>query len=120
MADMADMARERVAVLAPGGGYGTDGPLLMFSAVAADRRGAVTRPVTWDFGTGADLHAMVTSAVAAALDDEGGADGADDGGGAVPRRRGVARVRARSQTQLNGVRGRSSSSPSTYRSTFSL
>ena len=30
----------RVAVVAPGGGYGADGPLLMFSAVAARRRGA--------------------------------------------------------------------------------
>jgi hypothetical protein len=75
MTDMANVAG-RVAVLAPGGGYGTDGPLLMFSAVAADRRGAVTRPVTWDFGTSAELHAMVASTVAAALDEDG-ADGED-------------------------------------------
>jgi hypothetical protein len=38
----------RAAVLAPGGNYGPDGPLLMFAAVAAQRRGATLRPVTWD------------------------------------------------------------------------
>lgn len=71
MTDMADTAPERVAVLAPGGGYGTDGPLLMFSAVAAQRRGAVTRRLAWDFDHGGELHAMVGEAVAAALDEEG-------------------------------------------------
>jgi hypothetical protein len=55
-----------VAVLAPGGGYGVHGPLLMFSALAARRRGAMVRRLTWDFSPGADLHAMVATNVAAA------------------------------------------------------
>ncbi|HTU07583.1 MAG TPA: hypothetical protein VMG13_18670 [Trebonia sp.] len=60
----------RVAVLAPGGGYGPDGPLLMFSAVAARRRGAEVRAVAWEFERGAEAHAMVARTVAAALDEE--------------------------------------------------
>jgi len=53
-------------VLAPGGGYGPDGPLLMFTAVAAERRGATPRPVTWDLEAD-DVDAMVTSRVSAAV-----------------------------------------------------
>ena len=60
----------RVAVLAPGGGYGPDGPLLMFSAVAARRRGAEVHAVAWEFERGAEAHAMVARTVAAALDEE--------------------------------------------------
>ena len=61
---------DRVAVVAPGGGYGADGPLLMFSAVAARRRGATVRRLAWDFPLGDDPHAVVSAAVAAALDEE--------------------------------------------------
>jgi hypothetical protein len=56
----------RAVVLAPGGNYGPDGPLLMFAAVAAQRRGATLRPVTWDLEAG-DVDAMVTSRVSAAV-----------------------------------------------------
>jgi hypothetical protein len=139
---VADRAAGRVAVVAPGGGYGADGPLLMFSAVAARRRGAMVRRLAWDFPLGGDAPAVVSTAVAAALD-EGGYGAAlvfgkslgslaapmvaervlaavwftplltnpdvvadrDDGGRAVPRR-------SRLAAQLNGVRGRSWSSPS--------
>jgi hypothetical protein len=59
---------DRAAVVAPGGGYGADGPLLMF---AARRRGATVRRLTWDFPPGGGLHAMVSAAVAAALAEEG-------------------------------------------------
>jgi hypothetical protein len=62
---------DRAAVVAPGGGYGADGPLLMFSAVAARRRGATVRRLAWDFPRDGDLQAMVLAAVAAALDEGG-------------------------------------------------
>jgi hypothetical protein len=61
---------DRAAVVAPGGGYGADGPLLMFSAVAARRRGATVRRLAWDFPLAGDPHAVVPAAVAAALDEE--------------------------------------------------
>jgi hypothetical protein len=60
---------DRAAVVAPGGGYGADGPLLMFSAVAARRRGAMVRRLAWDFPLGADASAAVSAAVAAAMDE---------------------------------------------------
>jgi hypothetical protein len=60
---------DRVAVVAPGGGYGADGPLPMFSAVAARRRGAMVRRLAWDFPLGGDASAGVSAAVAAALDE---------------------------------------------------
>lgn len=66
---MADDAQGRVAVVAPGGGYGADGPLLMFSAVAARRRGAMVRRLAWDFPPDSDAQAMVSAAAAAALDE---------------------------------------------------
>jgi hypothetical protein len=56
-----------VAVLAPGGNYGPHGPLLLFSAVAARRRGASVRPVDWETERGEEAHAMVARIVAAAL-----------------------------------------------------
>lgn len=58
----------RAAVLAPGGNYGTDGPLLMFAGVAAEERGASLHPVSWGPGDH-DLYARVEATVAAALDD---------------------------------------------------
>ncbi len=69
MAGTVDAVRGRAALLAPGGNYGADGPLLMFSGVAARRRGAAVRGVTWDFERGDEPHAMVTATVAAALDE---------------------------------------------------
>lgn len=62
----------RAAVIAPGGGYGPDAPLLMYAGLAARRRGAQPHPVTWDLpGTGGDLDdlaAMVCARVSAVLD----------------------------------------------------
>jgi len=71
---MADRVPGRVAVLAPGGGYGVDGPLLMFSSVAAHRRGAAVRRLTWDFERRGGLPAMVAATVEAALDEEAPGD----------------------------------------------
>lgn len=58
-------------MIAPGGGYGPDGPLLMYAALAARRRGAQSHPVMWDLpGAGGDLDdlaAMVHSRVTGVL-----------------------------------------------------
>lgn len=70
-----DESHGRAALLAPGGNYSTDGPLLMFGGSAAQRRGASLQPVSWTFLhsglTDDDLYARVESTVAAALDDLG-------------------------------------------------
>lgn len=63
-------SRDRAAILAPGGNYGTDGPLLMFGGVAAEERGALLHTVSWGPGDD-DLYARVEATVAAALDDLG-------------------------------------------------
>jgi hypothetical protein len=68
MTDTADTGR--VAVLAPGGNYRPDGPLLLFAAVAARRRGAAVHPLTWEPEPGEEAHAMVARTVAAALDED--------------------------------------------------
>jgi hypothetical protein len=60
--------------VAPGGGYGADGPLLMFSAVAAQRHGATMRSLAWDFRAAVTRGLWCPSAVAAVLDE--GDDGA--------------------------------------------
>ena len=45
---MPQLRADRSAILAPGGGYGVDGPLLMFAGLAVRRRGGRTRPIVWD------------------------------------------------------------------------
>ncbi|HEY1701862.1 MAG TPA: hypothetical protein VGG75_19320 [Trebonia sp.] len=75
MTDRADEAGGRAALLAPGGNYGPDGPLLMFGGAAAQERGALIRTVSWGLLDGhlsdEDLYARVETTVAAALDDLG-------------------------------------------------
>jgi pimeloyl-ACP methyl ester carboxylesterase len=41
------MAAQRIAVLAPGGGYSVQAPLLAYAGLAAERRGADVRPISW-------------------------------------------------------------------------
>jgi hypothetical protein len=60
-------APARAAVLAPGGNYGPDGPLLMFAGKAAQQRGATLHPATWDLGA-EDSHAMVVARVGQVID----------------------------------------------------
>ncbi len=60
----------RVAVVAPGGGYGPDGPLLMYAALAVRRRGGTTRPVKWQISGGMsdqELRSMVVAQAEAAI-----------------------------------------------------
>jgi pimeloyl-ACP methyl ester carboxylesterase len=56
----------RAVVLAPGGNYGPDAPLLKFAGLAAERREASLRPVEWDLEAG-ELDAMITARVSAAV-----------------------------------------------------
>jgi len=46
---------KRSAVVAPGGGYGPDGPLLMYARLAVERRDGCTLPVAWKFSEGSDF-----------------------------------------------------------------
>lgn len=68
MTDESSAGPRRAAVLAPGGNYGPDGPLLMFGGKAAQRRGASLHPVTWDLEAD-DPHAMVRARVGRAVAD---------------------------------------------------
>jgi hypothetical protein len=45
----------RPAILAPGGNYGADGPLLMFARLAVQRRGGDVRPMVWELPDDADF-----------------------------------------------------------------
>ena len=67
------------AVIAPGGGYGPDGPLLMFARRAVESRDVGTQVVQWDFVDSpefAQLRQQVISKVGAAIDDLTTATGA--------------------------------------------
>jgi hypothetical protein len=66
-------------VLAPGANNNTDVPLLTYARLAAERRGASVRVVSWDIaqGRGFDRHReMVAAKVAAAVDELTSATGA--------------------------------------------
>jgi len=68
---MPGSAMLRSAVLAPGVNYGPDGPLLMYARLAAERRAAQVRVVSWQLASGrgvGDQREMVISQVAAAAD----------------------------------------------------
>ena len=67
----------RSAVLAPGGGYGPDKPLLMFARYAVERRGGQAHAVTWQLPKDDDgqLHERVAAQVAAVVDEVTAATG---------------------------------------------
>jgi hypothetical protein len=74
-----DSQPARCAVLAPGGNNIAQIPLLMYARLAAERRGAAIRVVTWEFGESRginDQRAMVAAHVAAAVDELTSATGA--------------------------------------------
>ncbi len=59
---------ERVAILVPGGGYTTDGPLLMYAGLAVRRRGGYLHRIAWAAPESeAYSHAWVASQVKEAL-----------------------------------------------------
>jgi hypothetical protein len=66
----------RAAVLVPGGGYTTDGPLLMYARLAVERRGGHAHRIAWtppEPWSGA--HAWVADQVAAAVSETATATG---------------------------------------------
>jgi hypothetical protein len=62
----------RSAIVAPGGGYGPDGPLLMYARLAVERRGGHARPIVWELSRGSDFSQQrlrVASQVESAVDE---------------------------------------------------
>ena len=69
----------RSAILAPGGNYGADGPLLMYARLAVQRRGGRTRPIVWELSGGpgfSQQREQVASQVISAIDEMTAATGA--------------------------------------------
>lgn len=69
---MPQIRADRSAILAPGANYGADGPLLMYAALAVQRRGGRTRPVMWDLSGASgfsQLRERVASQVTSAIDE---------------------------------------------------
>jgi hypothetical protein len=76
---MQQLRTGRSAVVAPGGGYSADGPLLMYARLAVQRRGGHAHPVTWEFSEGPDFRQQrrrVASQVESAVDEVTAATGA--------------------------------------------
>ncbi len=69
----------RSAIVAPGGGYGADGPLLMYARLAVERRGGLVRPIVWELSRGSDFSRQrlrVASQVQSAVEEMTAAAGA--------------------------------------------
>jgi pimeloyl-ACP methyl ester carboxylesterase len=66
------------AIVAPGGGYGPDGPLLMYAKVAVERRGGQVRPIAWELSRDTDFSQQrlrVASQVESAVEEMTAATG---------------------------------------------
>jgi hypothetical protein len=71
---MVAAAGDRAAVLAPGGEYSADGPLLMYAGLAVERRGGYAHRIVWAPPDPrrmieSESHAWVNVQVAAAIDE---------------------------------------------------
>jgi pimeloyl-ACP methyl ester carboxylesterase len=69
----------RSAIVAPGGGYGPDGPLLMYARLAVQGRGGQVRPIVWELSRGSDFSQQrlrVASQVESAVEEMTAATGA--------------------------------------------
>jgi len=51
---MPQLLEGRSAIVAPGGGYGADGPLLMYARLAVESRGGYVRPIVWELARDSD------------------------------------------------------------------
>jgi hypothetical protein len=69
---MQQLRAARSAIVAPGGGYGADGPLLMYARLAVQRRGGQVRSIAWELSEGSDFRQyrrQVASQVESAIDE---------------------------------------------------
>jgi len=69
----------RSAILAPGGNYGAEGPLLMYARLAVQRRGGHVHPIVWELPEGSDFSEQrrrVISQVESAVEEMTAATGA--------------------------------------------
>jgi hypothetical protein len=69
----------RSAVLAPGGNYGADGPLLMYARLAVQHRGGHVHPIVWELSGDPDFgqyRRRVASQVESAVEEVTAATGA--------------------------------------------
>jgi predicted alpha/beta-hydrolase family hydrolase len=76
---MGQLQAGRQAILAPGGNYGADGPLLMYARLAVQRRGGHVYPIVWELSGGSDFsqqRRQVASQVESAIDEMTTATGA--------------------------------------------
>jgi hypothetical protein len=76
---MQQLVAGRSAVVAPGGGYGADGPLLMYARLAVEGRGGHVRPIVWELSRGSDFSQQrlrVVSQVELAVEELTAATGA--------------------------------------------
>jgi hypothetical protein len=76
---MQQLRAGRSAIVAPGGGYGADGPLLMYARLAVQGRGGHVHPIVWELPRGSDFSQQrlrVASQVESAVDEVTAATGA--------------------------------------------
>ena len=76
---MQQLRAGRSAVLAPGGGYSADGPLLMYARLAVQGRGGHVHPIVWELSRDSDFSRQrlrVASQVESAVDEVTAATGA--------------------------------------------
>ena len=76
---MQQLPAGRSAIVAPGGNYGPDGPLLMYARLAVQRRGGDTHPIVWDLSGTPDFSQQrrrVASQAESAIDEMTAATGA--------------------------------------------
>jgi hypothetical protein len=69
----------RSAIVAPGGGYGADGSLLMYARLAVEVRGGNVRPIVWELPRDSDFSRQrlrVASQVESAVEELTAAAGA--------------------------------------------
>jgi pimeloyl-ACP methyl ester carboxylesterase len=69
---MQQLRAGRSAILAPGGNYGADGPLLMYARLAVQRRDGHVHPIVWELSGGSDVsrqRGRVASQVGSAVDE---------------------------------------------------
>ena len=75
---MEQLRAGRSVILAPGGNYGADGPLLMYARLAVQRRGGHAHPIAWEFSEGPDFRQQrrrVASQVESAVEEMTAATG---------------------------------------------